>query len=93
MASVKTVLKNAWPYQKDNMNLPVNDVESAIPFYEKIMNFQVISRNDSPYKTAILTRDNIEIGLAENGGDPGQAGCFFKVVMWTKFLQNSNPMD
>jgi len=40
MASVKTVLKNAWPYQKDNMNLPVNDVESAIPFYEKIMNFR-----------------------------------------------------
>ena len=61
------------------MNLPVNDVESAIPFYETIMNFQVISRNDSPYKTAILTRDNIEIGLAENGGDPGQDGCFFEV--------------
>ena len=79
MALEKAALKNAWPYQKDKMNLPVNDVESALPFYETMMNFKVISRNDSPYKTAILTRDNIEIGLAENGGDPSQDGCFFEV--------------
>lgn len=75
----KSVLKNAWPYQKDKMSLPVNDIESAIPFYETIMNFQVISKNDSPYKSAILSRDNIEIGLTENGGDPSQDGCFFEV--------------
>ncbi len=75
----KSVLKNAWPYQKDKMNLPVKDIESAIPFYETIMNFKVVSRNDAPYKSAILSRDNIEIGLAENGGDPSQEGCFFEV--------------
>lgn len=79
MVPVKAVLKNAWPYLKDKMNLPVNDVESAVPFYETILNFQVVSRNDSPYKSAILNRDNIEIGLAENGGDPSQDGCFFEV--------------
>jgi hypothetical protein len=27
----------------------------------------------------ILERDNIQIGLAENGGDPEQEGCFFEV--------------
>jgi catechol 2,3-dioxygenase-like lactoylglutathione lyase family enzyme len=79
MIPVKAVLKNASPYLKDKMNLPVNDVESAIPFYETILNFEVISKNNSPNKSAILTRDNIQIGLAENGGDPTQEGCFFEV--------------
>jgi predicted enzyme related to lactoylglutathione lyase len=29
------------------MNLPVEDVEKAIPFYETVMGFQVRSRSDS----------------------------------------------
>jgi catechol 2,3-dioxygenase-like lactoylglutathione lyase family enzyme len=76
---MKAVFKTAWPYQKDEMNLPVENVETAIPFYETIMGFQVVSRNDSPCKSAILGRDGIQIGLAENGGDPSQDGCFFEV--------------
>ena len=43
------------------------------------MGFRVVSRNDSPHKSAILARDEIQIGLAENGGDPTQEGCFFEV--------------
>ena len=61
------------------MNLPVANLEAAIPFYESIMGFHVVSRNDSPCKAAILGRDGIQIGLAENGGDPTQEGCFFEV--------------
>ena len=61
------------------MNLPVENVDQAIQFYEKVMGFQVASRSDSPHKSAILTRDEIKIGLAENGGDPTQDGCFFEV--------------
>jgi catechol 2,3-dioxygenase-like lactoylglutathione lyase family enzyme len=76
---MKAVFKTAWPYQKDEMNLPVGNVEAAIPFYETIMGFQVVSRNDSPCKSAVLGRDGIQIGLAENGGDPSQDGCFFEV--------------
>jgi catechol 2,3-dioxygenase-like lactoylglutathione lyase family enzyme len=76
---MKAVFKTAWPYQEDEMNLPVANVETAIPFYETIMGFQVVSRNDSPCGSAILGRDGIQIGLAENGGDPTQDGCFFEV--------------
>jgi|SRR5262249_12844421 len=76
---MKAVFKSASPYQADEMNLPVENVEAAIPFYESVMGFQVLSRNDSPYKFAILGRDNIQIGIAENGGDPEQEGCFFEV--------------
>lgn len=61
------------------MNLPVEDLEAAIPFYETVMGFRVVERNDSPHKSAILSRDDIQIGLAENGGDPTQDGCFFEV--------------
>jgi lactoylglutathione lyase len=76
---MKAIYITAAPYAKDAMNLPVADVETAVPFYETIMGFQVVSRNDSPCKSAVLDRDNIQIGLAENGGDPTQEGCFFEV--------------
>jgi len=76
---MKAVYKTAAPYLADKMNLPVENLESAIPFYERIMGFRVVSRKDSPSKSAVLARDGIQIGLAENGGDPTQEGCFFEV--------------
>jgi catechol 2,3-dioxygenase-like lactoylglutathione lyase family enzyme len=69
----------AVPYADDAMNLPVANVEAAIPYYERLMGFKVISRSDTPHKSAVLGRDRIRIGLAENGGDPTQEGCFFEV--------------
>jgi catechol 2,3-dioxygenase-like lactoylglutathione lyase family enzyme len=72
-------LKNAWGYQGNNMALPVPDLDAAIPFYETVMGFRVVSRSDSPHKSAVLGRDSIQIGLAENGGDPTQDGCAFEV--------------
>jgi lactoylglutathione lyase len=76
---MKAVFKTAWPYLADAMNLPVENVEAAIPFYETIMGFQVVARQDAPHRAAVLGRDGIQIGLAENGGDPTQEGCFFEV--------------
>ncbi len=76
---MKAVFKTASPYLDDAMNLPVENVETAIPFYETVMGFQVVSRIDEPFKSAVLRRDAILIGLAENGGDPTQDGCFFEV--------------
>jgi len=73
------VFKSAYPYKEDAMNLPVENLETAIPFYETIMGFRVVSRKDGPFKSAVLGRDGIQIGLAENGGDPTQDGCFFEV--------------
>jgi len=76
---MKAVYKKVAPYQEDEMDLPVNDLEAAIGFYETIMGFQVVSMKESPNRSAILSRDEIQIGLAENGGDPTQEGCFFEV--------------
>ena len=76
---MNAIFKTAHPYADDAMNLPVENVDAAIPFYESVMGFRVVSRNDSPHKSAVLGRDGIQIGLAENGGDPTQEGCFFEV--------------
>ena len=76
---MNAVFKTAHPYAEDEMNLPVTSVDAAIPFYETVMGFRVVSRDDSPHESAVLARDEIQIGLAENGGDPTQEGCFFEV--------------
>ena len=76
---MKAVYKRAAPYADDTMNLPVKDVDAVIPYYEKTFGFRVAARSGEPYKSVVLTRDAIRIGLAENGGDPTQEGCFFEV--------------
>jgi lactoylglutathione lyase len=76
---MKATFKTAAPYLADAMNLPVENLEAAVPFYESVMGFRVVSRGDSPCKSAVLARDSVQIGLAENGGDPTQEGCFFEV--------------
>lgn len=79
MNTIKTTLKNAWPYQNDKLNMPVASIDDAVPFYESMFKFRLVATEDTPHKKAILERDGIEIGLAENGGDPTQDGCFFEV--------------
>lgn len=79
MEAPKAVIKKAWPYQQDPLNLPVNDLEAALPFYETIMGFWLASGTDAPNVSAVLSRDSVRIGLAQNGGDPTQDGCFFEV--------------
>ena len=76
---MKAVFRNAWPYLEDELNLPVENLETAIPFYETTMGFQVVSLKEAPHKSVVLAREGIQIGLAENGGDPTQEGCFFEV--------------
>jgi len=39
----------------------------------------VVSQQDAPHRSVILARDNIQIGLAENGGDSSQESCYFEV--------------
>lgn len=75
----RAVYKRAAPYADDALNLPVANVATAIPYYERTFGFQVIERHDTPVARAVLARDEIQIGLVENGGDPTNEGCFFEV--------------
>lgn len=75
---MSATLEKAFGYQGDKMNLPVRDLAAALPFYENVLGFRVVSRTSAP-KSVVLARDEVEIGLAENGGDPTQDGCAFHV--------------
>ncbi|MFT3677397.1 MAG: hypothetical protein QM781_15980 [Chitinophagaceae bacterium] len=79
METVKSVFKGAWPYQKDAMNLPVASAEAAVSFYETVMGFNKVLKEEKPFQRILLQRDEVRIGLTENGGDPTQDGCFFEV--------------
>ena len=73
------LFRRAAGYQGDALNLPVKNVDEAVPFYERRLGFRVVERRATPIKAAILERDGVRIGLAENGGDPTQDGSFFEV--------------
>jgi lactoylglutathione lyase len=78
-ATVTAVFKRAKPYGADQLQLPVENVDAALPFYETVMGFGVVARHETPHRAALLERDGLQIGLVENGGDPTQDGCFFEV--------------
>jgi lactoylglutathione lyase len=94
---MKGRLEKAFGYQDDTMHLPVPDLEAALPFYERVLGFRVLSRSDTPHKSAVLGRDKIEIGFAENGGDPSQDGCAFHVsglqALFDEFRANGLEKD
>lgn len=75
----KAKFTRAVPYGDDEMNLPVVNVDAAVAYYEEKLGFRVVSWRETPHKAVVLARDGIQIGLAENGGDPAQEGCFFEV--------------
>jgi catechol 2,3-dioxygenase-like lactoylglutathione lyase family enzyme len=85
-------IEKAFGYQGDNMNLPVPDVDVAVPFYQQMLGFSVVSRAGAPLKSATLARDEVQMRLVENGGDPTQDGCAFHVTglesLFAEFRQN-----
>lgn len=89
---MKATLQKAFGYQGDELHLPVRDLAAAVPFYETMLGFAVQSQTDTPLKSAVLARDDIRIGLAENGGDPTQDGCAFHVndveALFAEFKSN-----
>ena len=72
-------LEKGFGYQGDKMNLPVVDLGTALPFYENVLGFEVVSQGVEIPRSVTLRRDDVEIRLAENGGDPSQDGCAFHV--------------
>jgi len=89
---MKATFKSAWGYQGDNMNLPVADVDEAAPFYLQVLGFKEESRKDDLCRSVVLERNGVRIALVENGGDPTQDGCAFRVdsvdAAWSEFKSN-----
>ena len=90
-------LDRAFGYQDNALALPVANLETAIPFYERVLGFRVASRTETAPRTAVLERDGVQMGLTENGGDPTQDGCAFHVTsidaLFEEFKANGLPKD
>lgn len=76
---MNATLKNAWGYQGDATNLPVASVDLSLPFYERVLGFNVEATGSTPDRSAVLERNGIRMRIVENGGDPTQDGCAFEV--------------
>ncbi|MEQ7128679.1 VOC family protein [Actinopolymorpha sp. B11F2] len=69
------MFKEAFPYQKDVLALPVTDLDVAAQWYSKAFGLSEVERRHAPYPTVILARDGVQIGFAINGGDASQDGA------------------
>ena len=62
----------------DSSAVPVKDVGPAIDFYSDVLGFSLVTRDQ---KSAVLKRDDVQIGLVAQGDhDPTQAGSFYFAV-------------
>ena len=77
---MKPTLIKAIGYKGDVMNLPVADIDAAVPFYTTVLGFREHARVGSPRRAVVLERDDMHMRLVENGGDPTQDGCAFHVT-------------
>ena len=67
--------KEAYPYQKDVLALPVIDLDAASKWYSRHFGMTEVERIARPVPTVILERDGTRIGFAVNGGDASQDGA------------------
>ena len=58
---MKATLEKVFGYQGNPMNLPVPNLAAALPFYESVLGFQVLSQQDTPHKSAVLGRDRVQM--------------------------------
>ena len=75
--SQNVIFKGAYPIGDTDTNaLPVMEIGPAVGYYTQVLGFSVVARDR---KSAVLKRDDAQIGLAVNGADPEQASCYFPV--------------
>jgi lactoylglutathione lyase len=75
----KAVYKAIFPIgDTDPRNMPVVNLAQSIEYYEGL-GFQTKTQSDTPHPSAVITRDDVEIGLTVNGCDPEQASCYIAV--------------
>jgi lactoylglutathione lyase len=85
--STGAFFKATGPIGKTDTNaLPVKELGPAVGYYTQCLGFSLVKKDKT---TAVLKRDDVQIGLAVNGEDPEQASCWFSVgnvdALWREF--------
>lgn len=74
-----SIFKSVHPIgDTDPRALPVQDVAAAATFYTTHLGFAVTGETETPVRSRTLRRDDVELVLAENGGDPEQASVYIE---------------
>ncbi len=75
--SERVIFKGVYPIGGTKTNgLPVKELGPAVGYYTQVLGFSLVTKDR---KSAVLQRDDAQIGLAVNGDDPEQASCYFAV--------------
>ena len=75
--SDQIVFESVFPIGDTDVNaLPILELGPAIGYYCLALGFTLVSKSQD---SAVLRRDAVQICLARNGTDPGQASCYFAV--------------
>ena len=83
----KAFFEAVGPIGETDVNaLPVKEIGPAVGYYTHCLGFTLVSRDRT---TAVLRRDDVQIGLAVNDQDPEQASCWFSVgdvdALWREY--------
>jgi len=75
--SQRAVFQGVYPIGETDTNaLPVKEIGPAVGYYTQVLGFSLVGKEA---RTAVLKRDEAQIGLEVNGQDPEQASCYFAV--------------
>lgn len=75
--SQSVVFKGVYPIGDTDTNaVPVKEIGPAVGYYTQVLGFSLVMKDR---ESAVLKRDDAQIGLAVNGRDPEQASCYFPV--------------
>lgn len=72
--------KEAYPFQKDVLALPVTDLDATSEWYSTHFGMAEVERTDQPVPRVVLGRDDVRIGFSINGGDASQDGAAILVT-------------
>ncbi|MCY4027159.1 MAG: VOC family protein [Acidobacteria bacterium] len=70
----------AYPFAKDVLALPVEDIDRAAAWYGPRFGLVEVERSAAPVRTVVMERDGVRIGFAVNGGDASNEGAAILVT-------------
>ena len=74
VAAAPKLYEVAFPFAKDVLALPVEDIDRAAAWYGPRFGLVEVERSPTPVPTVIMERDGVRIGFAVNGGDASNDG-------------------
>lgn len=79
-AAAPRLYEAAYPFAKDVLALPVEDIDRAAAWYGPRFGLVEVERAAAPVPTVIMERDGVRIGFAVNGGDASNEGAAILVT-------------